>query len=335
MKKISKLGLINIPTEKEIENYWKYTDKIYISCICITYNQELYIEDTINGFLSQKCEYKFEIIIYDDASTDETRKILLAYKEKYPSIIKLILQDTNQYSLKRKTFAIAWEKANGDFIALCEGDDYWIDDYKLQKQITVILENPNINLVITKATSLYPNKKEQSFCDLGKNIKIIPFYKCILGPKKDFFPTATFFFRKKIIDTIPDWFYTNTPVSDYYIQLFSSYPNGCIYLPNVTSIYRRNSIGSWSSQKNIKKKIIDLEKRVTCNLLIINTLELKQKELLFLKKRKTVYIKELTHLNFINKNIKITLTYFIKGILTMPIYYFSLILKSLLIRLFK
>ncbi|HEK2626255.1 glycosyltransferase [Proteus mirabilis] len=333
MKQISKLGLTNIPTEKEIETYWKYTDKIYISCVCITYNQELYIEDAINGFLSQKCEYKFEIIIYDDASTDETRKILLAYKEKYPSIIKLILQDTNQYSLKRKTFAIAWEKANGDFIALCEGDDYWIDNFKLQKQITVILENHNINLVITKATSLYPNKKEQPFCDLGKNIKIIPFYKCILGPKKDFFPTATFFFRKKIIDTIPTWFYTDTPVSDYYIQLFSSYPNGCIYLPNATSIYRREVEGSWSKITNLNKYILSLTKRVSCNNLIYNSIKLNNLEKKYLFKRKATYYKALSIAYFKKKNIKYFILYSIKALKSAPLHYFKemmLTLKNIL-----
>ncbi|MCD4621429.1 glycosyltransferase, partial [Proteus mirabilis] len=115
-----------IPPEKEsdIQKYWIHHDKIYISCICTTYNQDKYIEDTLNGMLAQKCDFKFEIIVHDDLSTDNTREILFKYKEKYPSIIKLILQNENQYQKKKKIFPLAIEQASGDFIALCEGDDF-------------------------------------------------------------------------------------------------------------------------------------------------------------------------------------------------------------------
>ena len=139
--------------ESEIKQHWKYTDRVYISCVCIVFNQEKYIQDTINGFLAQISEYKFEIVIHDDVSTDNTRKILLEYKNKYPSIIKLILQKENQYQQGKKITSIAISHANGEFIALCEGDDFWIDNKKLQQQI--VLLNKNINICISKAISLY------------------------------------------------------------------------------------------------------------------------------------------------------------------------------------
>ena len=85
--------------EAEITKHWKYTDKVYTSVICITFNQDIYIRDAIDSFLAQVTEYKFEIIIHDDVSTDKTREILKEYQQKYPSIIKLILQETNQFSI--------------------------------------------------------------------------------------------------------------------------------------------------------------------------------------------------------------------------------------------
>ncbi|HIF9502930.1 TPA: glycosyltransferase [Photobacterium damselae] len=245
--------------EDDIKKHWIYTDKVYISCCCITFNQKDYIKDTINSFLAQETICKFEIIIHDDLSTDGTRDILLEYKDKYPSIIKLILQNENQYSLGKKVTPIVVSHASGEYISICEGDDFWVDKYKLQKQIVELENNQNINLVISKAISLYPDDSTDDFCDLGNERKIIPFEECILGPKKDFFPTASFFLRKKIFDKLPDWFYTDAPVGDYYIQLFAAKYNGVIYLPEATTVYRRYAVGSWSLNNN--KYISDLKRR--------------------------------------------------------------------------
>ncbi|HIF9430774.1 TPA: glycosyltransferase [Photobacterium damselae] len=236
--------------ECDIKKHWKYTDKIYISCVCITFNQKDYIRDAIDSFLAQETDYCFEIILHDDVSTDGTRDILLEYKNKYPSIIKLVFQDENQYSQGKRIAPLAVEYADGEYIALCEGDDFWVDKHKLQKQIVELENNKNINLVISKAISLYPDSTTCDFCDLGNERKIIPFEECILGPKKDFFPTASFFLRKKIFDELPDWFYTDAPVGDYYIQLLAAKYNGVIYLPEATTVYRRYAVGSWSLNNN-------------------------------------------------------------------------------------
>lgn len=256
--------------EDDIKKHWIYTDKVYISCCCITFNQKDYIRDTINSFLAQETIYKFEIIIHDDLSTDGTRDILLEYKDKYPSIIKLILQNENQYSLDKKVTPIVVSHASGEYISFCEGDDFWVDKYKLQKQIVELENNQNINLVISKAISLYPDDSTDDFCDLGNERKIIPFDECILGPKKDFFPTASFFLRKIVFEQLPEWFYTDAPVGDYYIQLFAAKNNGCIYLPNITTVYRRYAKGSYNSSLQNKKRISSDKKRIYCGMLMLN-----------------------------------------------------------------
>lgn len=131
-------------TESEIMACWKFTDKIYISCICVTFNHESFIEDCINAMLAQKSDYRFEIIIHDDNSSDETRAILLKYKARYPSIITLVLQSENQYSQGKKPIAITLPLCKGELVTFCDGDDYWLDEYKLSLQADYLLANPHI-----------------------------------------------------------------------------------------------------------------------------------------------------------------------------------------------
>ncbi|MCF2155412.1 glycosyltransferase [Photobacterium carnosum] len=290
--------------QDEIINKWKYKEKIYISCVCTVFNQKDYIRDAIDGFLSQETEYRFEIIIHDDASTDGTRDILLEYKKRYPLIIKLVLQEENQYSQGRRVFPLAVEHASGEYIALCEGDDFWIDKHKLQKQIVELEKNKDINLVISKAISLYPDGTTSDFCDLANERKVIPFEECILGPKKDFFPTASFFLRKKIFDELPDWFYTDAPVGDYYIQLFAAKYNGVIYLPEATTVYRRDTVGSWSvNVKDPSHYFEEIKKRMTCKIHIIESVNRKYEYILVNKMFSRYYLCIL--MNFMKYNNKI------------------------------
>ena len=114
---------------------------IKVSICCITFNQEEYISDALDSFLMQKTNFKYEIIIHDDASTDNTVKILKEYKQKYPDIIKLILQENNQYSLGEKVSVNAYNITTGKYIAICEGDDYLTDENKLQIQVDYLEGN--------------------------------------------------------------------------------------------------------------------------------------------------------------------------------------------------
>lgn len=116
---------------------------LLVSITCITYNHAPYIRQCLDGFLMQQCNFDFEILIHDDASTDETQDIIREYQHKYPNIIKPILQTENQYSkgVRGINFKFNFPRAKGRFIALCEGDDYWIDPLKLQKQVDFLNNN--------------------------------------------------------------------------------------------------------------------------------------------------------------------------------------------------
>ncbi|EPJ4369010.1 glycosyltransferase family 2 protein [Providencia stuartii] len=232
--------------EASIMEHWKYTDKVYISCVCITYNQENYIKDAIDGMLAQITDYRFEIVIHDDKSTDSTREILLGYKQRYPNLIKLVLQDENQYQKGKKITPLAAAEANGEYIALCEGDDYWIDINKIQKQVKCLEENKDINICFTSAKSIYRNKI--NLVSHHSSSKRIYSTEQVIEGGGEFMPTMSIMLRSKIMANLPEWYYT-APVGDYFLQIYLSMPYGAIYLPDHTSVYRINSIGSWSNQR--------------------------------------------------------------------------------------
>ena len=107
-------------------------DKPLVSISCIAYNHESYIRQCLDGFLMQKTTFSFEILIHDDASTDNTTDIIREYERKYPDIIKPIYQKENQYSKGIPISAtFNWPRAKGKYIAMCEGDDYWTDPLKI------------------------------------------------------------------------------------------------------------------------------------------------------------------------------------------------------------
>lgn len=107
-----------------------------VSIACITYNQEKYIRQCLDGFLMQKTNFAYEIVIHDDASTDRTQAIITEYSEKYPNLFRPILQKENKYKEGKGILArFVFPECKGKYIALCEGDDYWTDPLKLQKQV--------------------------------------------------------------------------------------------------------------------------------------------------------------------------------------------------------
>ena len=122
---------------------------IIVSVLMITYNHENFIREAIDGVLMQKTTFPIELIIGEDCSTDSTRKIVVEYAEKYPDLIRPLLPGSNLGMMKN--FNKTMEAAKGKYIAICEGDDYWTDPLKLQKQVDILEANENIVAVATNA----------------------------------------------------------------------------------------------------------------------------------------------------------------------------------------
>ncbi|OHY79841.1 glycosyltransferase [Marinobacter sp. AC-23] len=131
------------PSESEIIGGWKsFNSKPVVSILCHCFNHENFIEDALNSFLMQKTDFPWEVIVHDDASTDNSVAIIREYAERYPTIIKPVLQEENQFSKGLKPTFFTSKMAQGEFFAFCEGDDYWLDEKKLQVQADFLRANP-------------------------------------------------------------------------------------------------------------------------------------------------------------------------------------------------
>lgn len=127
-------------------------NNILVSVVCTTYNHASFIRQCLDGFVMQKTSFNFEVIIHDDASTDETPSIIAKYANEHPGLFRTILQKENQYSRNipiGKTFI--YPICRGKYIAYCEGDDYWTDPLKLQKQVDFLEAHPNYGIAHTHA----------------------------------------------------------------------------------------------------------------------------------------------------------------------------------------
>ncbi|MBR3769370.1 MAG: glycosyltransferase family 2 protein [Lachnospiraceae bacterium] len=220
-------------------------DKIRVSIICNAYNHEKYIEDTLKGFVSQQTDFSYEVLIHDDASTDGTADIIRKYEKMYPDIIKPIYQSENQYSQKVKiTSSIQLPRAQGDYIAICEGDDYWIDENKLQKQFDMLEEYDYLNMCV-HAAYVEIDGARRKISRPAKRVRIFSTEEVIVGDG-DFFATASIFARKKLFDSE---LYKRSPYQyDYMCQMLGALGKGVMFLPDIMSVYRFRVKDSWTTK---------------------------------------------------------------------------------------
>lgn len=135
-----------------------YKKNMNLISVCMpTYNQEVYIEQAINGVLDQK-ECNWELIIANDGSTDATYDICKTYQEKFPNKIKLINQSRNKGLIENTKECLL--ASSGTYIAICEGDDYWIDPFKLKKQAIILDNNPDVSMVHSDWKDYYQDKSQ-------------------------------------------------------------------------------------------------------------------------------------------------------------------------------
>lgn len=237
---------LKLPTEKNIMSNWKRdVIKPIVSVLCATFNQQQYIEDAVRGFLIQKTDFPFEIIIHDDASTDETPNILKKYASLYPNLIRLVLQNENQYSQDKKIIPLIASYAVGDYFALCEGDDFWIDENKLSHQKSIIDRNPECSLIVHQCFLMKKGRVEaKPSMSHGSKQRIIEKGEVVSLPGQ-FSPTASYLIKREVFDALPKWF-KEAPVGDYFLECYSFKLGEVIYIPCAYSVYRIQAEGSWS-----------------------------------------------------------------------------------------
>lgn len=236
-------------TEDEIIKNWESL-KPKISIVCMAYNHESYIRDAIEGFLMQETNFGFEIIIHDDASTDNTANIIREYEKFYPKLIKPIYQKVNQHSQQVGIFSTFIEPLIlADLIAVCEGDDYWIESTKLQSQYDALQRNPSCAICFHPARMLRGDGTSRMLCRHSDVDTIIPVEDVVVGGG-GFMPTASIIYKKEIRKRLDDFReqFGSFRVGDVMLQFLASIPGGALYIPLLGSVYRFQSNESWSSR---------------------------------------------------------------------------------------
>lgn len=243
--------------------------EIVVSICCITYNHEKYIAEAIESFLMQKTNFNFEILIHDDASTDNTAAIIKKYEKKYPEIIKPIYQKENQYSKGKLISQNNYNRAKGKYIAICEGDDYWTDSYKLQKQVDYMEKNMECGGCFHAGELINAvTKKKVGEVKPFENDKILTAKDTILGGG-GFVVTNSILCRTELLKNLPT-FYLNAPVEDYPLQILVSMNKYAFYIKDTMSVYRVGIPTSWTGKKKIKSEILNHNSKIEKMMLEIN-----------------------------------------------------------------
>jgi glycosyltransferase involved in cell wall biosynthesis len=214
----------------------------------ITFNHEAYINEAINGILMQDVNFPIELVIGEDCSTDNTRKICMEYQKKYPSLIKLLLPKENlgmQQNFVNTLFA-----CQGKYIAICEGDDYWTDPYKLQKQVDFLEANEDFAICF-HPVDIFKQKENIFVKDyITPDVPDITdvYY---LAKKCNYIHTASVLFRKNesAFEILKS---SRFSIGDYPLHLLNAKYGKIKKLSDKMSVYRVHDGGIWSSNQITK-----------------------------------------------------------------------------------
>lgn len=213
--------------------------KVMLTVCCITFNHAKYIKQCIEGLLMQKADFKYQILIHDDASTDGTQEILSDYAKENP-IITLVQQTENQYSQGKNPYIEHLiPKAEGKYLAICEGDDYWTDPYKLQKQVDFLENNPTYSMCFHSVT-IVDEIKNTSYSKEVDNSKEFPSSQILLA---NMLHTVSFVLRKD--DLINSKFLADNKTfgGDRLIVLIMSELGKLYFMKDNMAVYRIHSGG--------------------------------------------------------------------------------------------
>lgn len=223
-----------------------------VSILCTAYNHEKYIRQTLESFLAQKTDFKYEILVHDDASTDGTADIIRELTAQHPDVIFPILQTENQYSkIPSITTEILMPKAKGKYVAMCEGDDYWCDPDKLQMQVNWLETHPDYSVCVHNSEKLY--------CDSGRevlyNTQIAEDadlgFRDVVGKVGTVYHFSSIVGRRELFVDLPDFYYISTKygIGDHPRAIWFALNGKIRYINRVMSVYRLFSTPTaWSSQ---------------------------------------------------------------------------------------
>ncbi len=228
-----------------------WEQEVQVSVFCLAYNHEKYIRKTLDGFCEQVTEFRFEVLIHDDASTDSTPSIILEYQKKYPHIFRVITQEENQYSKGVNIIEdIIYPQLEGKYIAICEGDDYWNDRYKLQEQFNVMEKHLECSLCVHKAAccnedgTYHERVIPESYYGIKETgiVEEEELKECYWRRGGYPFHTSSYFYRREVLDV------GFKHSRDIGILRKCLVLGSCYYINEEMSVRRLFSVGNWNSR---------------------------------------------------------------------------------------
>ncbi len=227
-------------------------EKTKLTVVTTTYNQEKYIEECIKNIVSQKTNFKFELLISDDCSNDNTRTIISKYKELYPNIVKPIFREKNLGAMGN--FIDTLNRVHTEYVALCDGDDYWCDDNKLQKQVDFLEHNKDYSIVFHQTLIFYDDGSNKKSVVHPTNIKSELSLKDLI--KENVIPANSVVYRwnYKNENSLINDFPKDIVPGDYYFHLIHANKGKVHFIKKVMSKYRRQEGGMWYLTSQEKKE---------------------------------------------------------------------------------
>lgn len=212
-----------------------------VSIFMMAYNHEEFISQALGGILIQNTDFAVEIVIGEDKSTDKTRSILLDYAQKYPNKLKLILHNKNIGANKNQMSVL--NACDGKYIAFCEGDDYWTDSRKLQRQIDFLEANPDFSVCFHPVKVVYEDGNKEPEITNENQAETTTFEDLALN---NFIYTVSCVFRNNSLH-LPDWFY-KMPAGDYPLHLLNAQYGKIGFINEVMAVYRVHKGGAWGAK---------------------------------------------------------------------------------------
>ncbi len=221
-----------------------------VSIIMLTYNHQKFVAQAIESIVNQQTDFSFQLIIGDDCSSDKTRSICQSYKNKYPDKIQLLFHQKNLGP--QPNFFVCYEQARkSEYIAFCEGDDYWIDEHKLQKQVSFMSQNHEYVICFSNARIEFFEGNDEPY-ELNSGLKKDTFELKDLIDKQEvwFMATASLLYRTSAIGTLPEWL-KKSKSGDIPLAILAARNGKIKFLPEVMVVYRKHSGGiSLTDHKN-------------------------------------------------------------------------------------
>ncbi len=213
----------------------------------LAYNQERYIDEAIHSIMAQVTDYSFELVIGNDASTDSTGEKCEEWRKRYPDNIVLINREKN-IGLQQN-FIQSYSLCRGEYVAICEGDDFWCNKHKLQRQAEFLDNNPDYSCCFHRVINYYEDRGTKSLSNGGQRV----ITDIMDLARSNYISNVSSMFRRRLFGELPEWF-AQVSTYDYAIHLLNAQYGKIYYMKSPMAVYRQHGKAIWS-EAGIDKKL--------------------------------------------------------------------------------